>query len=63
MSDFVDVLPGYKSYWSCSVARKGYSGTAIFIRDDIEVKNVRYGIGEADADAEGRVITLSLPQR
>jgi exodeoxyribonuclease III len=54
----------HRSYWSCSTARKGYSGTAIlllnnnqyFSTDETEV--VTYGIREPDGDVEGRAITL-----
>lgn len=50
-------------YWSCSVARKGYSGTAIIIFNTENTKNIKnlqvsYGIGDEIADKEGRVITL-----
>eukprot|EP00911_Craspedida_sp_UC1_P002722 UC1_evm3s1999 len=31
--DFAELLPGYTSHWSCSTARKGYAGTAVFVRD------------------------------
>ncbi len=47
----------YKSYWN-SAERKGYSGTAIFTKEEpIEVK---YGIGIEEHDKEGRVITLEF---
>ena len=46
---------GYKSYWK-SAEKKGYSGTAIFVKK--EPISVRYGIGQEEHDKEGRVITL-----
>lgn len=46
---------GYKSYWN-SAEKKGYSGTAIFVKK--EPISVRYGIGQEEHDKEGRVITL-----
>ena len=49
------------SFWSCSTARKGYSGTAMIIFGDKlagQEYSVEYGIGEAEADLEGRSITL-----
>ena len=46
---------GYKSYWN-SAEKKGYSGTAIFVKK--EPINVIYGIGKDEHDNEGRVITL-----
>ncbi|MCI8650426.1 MAG: exodeoxyribonuclease III [Anaerotruncus sp.] len=48
-------LPGYSQYWNSAV-RKGYSGTAVFSR--IPPLSVAYGIGIAEHDTEGRVITL-----
>ena len=51
-------LPGYYQYW-CYAEKKGYSGTAIFAKH--EPLSVSYGIGVADLDNEGRVITLEYP--
>lgn len=51
-------FPGYRSYWNYA-QRKGYSGTAIFTRH--EPLSVTYGMGIAEHDAEGRVITLEMP--
>ena len=46
---------GYKSYWN-SAEKKGYSGTAIFVKK-VPI-NVIYGIGKNEYDSGGRVITL-----
>ena len=51
-------FPGYESYWNYA-ERKGYSGTAIFSRH--KPVAVTYGIGIAEHDNEGRVITLEMP--
>ena len=48
---------GYKSYWN-SAEKKGYSGTAIFTKQ--EPISVTYGIGIEEHDKEGRVITLEF---
>lgn len=48
---------GYTSYWNYA-EKKGYSGTAIFTRHT--PLSVNYGIGIADHDLEGRVITLEM---
>ena len=48
---------GYHSYWNYA-DKKGYSGTAIYTRQ--EPLNVTLGIGIDDHDHEGRVITLEL---
>ena len=50
-------LPGYHQYWNYA-EKKGYSGTAIFTRQ--EPLAVRYGIGVEEHDHEGRVITLDM---
>ena len=36
LSTFRDIFPNYYSFWNCSTAKKGYSGTAVFIRKDIQ---------------------------
>lgn len=46
---------GYSSYWNYA-QKKGYSGTAVYTRHT--PLSVRYGIGVAEHDQEGRVITL-----
>ena len=50
---------GYQSYWNYA-EKKGYSGTAIFTRH--QPLSVTYGIGVAEHDHEGRVITLEMPE-
>ena len=47
--------PGYHQFW-CSAQKKGYSGTAIFAKQ--EPLSVTYGIGIPELDTEGRLITL-----
>ncbi len=51
-------LPGYCQYWNYA-EKKGYSGTAVFTRE--EPLSVRYGLGIEQHDHEGRVITLEFP--
>ncbi|MFB5761587.1 exodeoxyribonuclease III [Paenibacillus medicaginis] len=48
---------GVYSYWNYA-EKKGYSGTAVFTK--IKPLAVTYGLGETDADTEGRVITLEF---
>lgn len=51
--------PGYFAYYSSAV-KKGYSGTAVFTKE--EPDNVLYGIGEdGKYSDEGRLITLEYP--
>ncbi len=51
-------LPGYHQYWNYA-EKKGYSGTAVFARE--EPVAVRYGMGVEEHDHEGRLITLEYP--
>lgn len=51
-------LPGYHQYWNYA-EKKGYSGTAVFTKE--EPISVSYGIGIEEHDHEGRVITLEYP--
>ncbi len=51
-------LPGYHQYWNYA-EKKGYSGTAIFVKE--EPLSVSYGLGIEEHDHEGRVITLEYP--
>ncbi|KAF3546659.1 hypothetical protein DY000_02002312 [Brassica cretica] len=48
------------SFWSCSVSKLGYSGTAIISR--IKPLSVRYGTGHSgsDHDIEGRIVTTEF---
>lgn len=50
-------LPGYFQYWNYA-EKKGYSGTAVFCRQ--EPMSVKYGMGIDEHDHEGRVITLEF---
>lgn len=52
-------LPGYHQYWNYAV-KKGYSGTAVFTKE--EPLSVRYGMGIEEHDREGRMITLEYPE-
>ena len=49
--------PGYHQYW-CYAEKKGYSGTAVFTKQ--EPVNVSYGLGIEEHDHEGRMITLDM---
>lgn len=52
-------LPGYHQYWNYA-EKKGYSGTAMFTKE--EPISVSYGIGIEEHDREGRVITAEFPE-
>ena len=52
-------FPGYYEYWNSSIVKKGYSGTALFSRE--EPQSVTFGIGHEAFDGEGRVITAEYP--
>ena len=52
-------LPDYHMYWNYA-EKKGYSGTAVFARQ--EPLSVSYGLGGPELDHEGRMITLEYPE-
>lgn len=52
-------LDGYHQYWNYAV-KKGYSGTAVFTQE--QPLSVKYGVGDADAEAEGRILTLEFAE-
>ena len=51
-------IPQYQEYWNYA-QKKGYSGTAIFAKQ--EAISVTYGVGVEELDTEGRLITLEYP--
>ncbi|MCD7459274.1 hypothetical protein HAX54_040533 [Datura stramonium] len=52
-------LHDYKnSFWTCSVSKLGYSGTAIISR--IKPLSIKYGLGIPDHDGEGRLVTVEF---
>ncbi|MBQ3937842.1 MAG: exodeoxyribonuclease III [Clostridia bacterium] len=57
----IDFAPeGYHCYWHYAL-KKGYSGTAVFTKE--EPLCVSYGMGKAEEfEGEGRVITLEFPE-
>lgn len=52
-------MEGYHQFWNYA-EKKGYSGTAVFTRQ--EPISVKYGIGSAEHDHEGRAITIEFDQ-
>ena len=51
-------IPGYYSYFSHSMERKGYSGVAIYTKE--KPLEVFYGIGVKRLDTEGRIVGVKL---
>ena len=52
-------ISGYCQYWNYA-QKKGYSGTALFTKE--EPLSVSYGMGIPEHDQEGRVITAEFPE-
>lgn len=50
-------LPGYHQFWSYA-EKKGYSGTAVFSRE--EPVRVLHGLGDDYLDQEGRIVALEF---
>ena len=55
LPDEVRHVPGYHCYWN-PAQRKGYAGTAVFVRH--RPRDVGSGLGDREADREGRVLVL-----
>ncbi|GMH08143.1 hypothetical protein Nepgr_009983 [Nepenthes gracilis] len=54
-----DLLEGYEnSFWTCSISKLGYAGSAIISR--IKPLSVNYGLGISDHDGEGRLVTAEF---
>ena len=51
-------LPGHCQFWNYA-QKKGYSGTAVFAKE--EPLSVTTGVGVEELDTEGRLITLEYP--
>ncbi len=56
--------PGYaRSYWSIHATKKGYSGTALFVKDGLAASAFDFKIGgveHPEYDAEGRIVAVDL---
>jgi len=50
---------GYKTYFSCA-DKKGYSGVALYIKEELEVLNVTDGLGLDEFDSEGRTLVAEF---
>ena len=55
---FEGTVDGYHVFWN-SAEKKGYSGTATFVKQ--EPLSISYGIDIPEHNSEGRVITLEYP--
>jgi exodeoxyribonuclease III len=51
-------IAGYESHWSFASVKKGYSGTAVYIRPNYG--DVKTGIGIDRYDAEGRIVEIDF---
>ncbi|MCJ7605548.1 MAG: exodeoxyribonuclease III [Dehalococcoidales bacterium] len=58
LDDELKEPPGYRTFWNWP-ERKGYSGVAVYTRE--EPMDVRYDLGSSDVDIEGRVIVAEYP--
>jgi len=58
VEDALRLKEGYEAHWF-SAQKKGYSGVAIYTREEPE--EIIHGLGKAKFDDEGRVITAVFP--
>lgn len=65
LTDAMRTPPGFSvGHWTCSETRKGYSGTAVLVRDGIPARPFPFTIArtpeEADYDREGRIAGVEI---
>ncbi|HEY1097770.1 MAG TPA: exodeoxyribonuclease III, partial [Myxococcota bacterium] len=64
VTDALKSPPGYaRSWWSIHETKKGYSGTAIFVKDGVAASAFDFKIGGSEHpeyDAEGRIVAVDL---
>ncbi len=60
LSEALKAPKGYFVYWNHAKNKRGYSGTAIFVK--AEPRRVRFGFGNKKFDVEGRVIIAEYPK-
>ena len=58
VAEVLQPLSGTYTIFSCSAERPGYSGTAVLSK--VKPLNVSYGLGIAEHDTEGRLITCEF---
>ena len=58
LTDAMQNIEGYQSYWSHASVKKGYSGVGTYTR--IQPINVKNGIGIPRFDGEGRILEIDL---
>eukprot|EP01034_Spumella_vulgaris_P032149 gene32149-39705_t len=63
VDEYVDILPGYASYWSCSVEKKGYSGTAIFLNKNTINTKTTSGTAASGSGGESAAAVVEAPKK
>jgi exodeoxyribonuclease-3 len=58
LTEDMDSMGNYQSYWSYSTRKKGYSGVGTYTR--ITPLEVHHGIGRPEYDDEGRILELDF---
>src|SRR2546423_5040816 len=62
ITDDMRAPKGWQSFWSHG-KKKGYSGTAVFVRDHVAVKPFEFVVGDGEHpefDDEGRLVSLDF---
>jgi exodeoxyribonuclease-3 len=58
LTEEMESLGNYQSFWSHSTVKKGYSGVATYTR--LQPLDVRYGLGRPEYDDEGRICEIDF---
>ncbi len=53
-------INGYVSFWNSSKEKKGYAGTAMYVKSDIakDILNIHYDLPQLEFSSHGRLITI-----
>jgi len=60
LSEDIRNVPGYKAFFASSKVKKGYSGVAFYIKENIakRIQKIEYSIDKENYDKEGRVLII-----
>ncbi len=63
LTDAIRNVPGFVSFWSHHKVKRGYSGTAVYVRASLNPKAFSFAIGgdaRTDFDSEGRICGVEI---
>jgi len=62
VSEVSGLIPGYDAHFSCSVKKKGYAGTAVFVKQGCPYNHeISFEVEPEKHQGEGRAVVLEMP--